>query len=137
MRSDGEGRGRPVVEVASEDAGPRKWIMDIAAGEGHLPLVEWLHVNVPTDSTAAAMDCAAENGRLEVVEFLHGNRSEGCTERALNGAVENGHVSVTRFLFETKGVSTVAGDGLCKAAEKGYLEVIKMALDWDAFVRED
>ena len=50
--------------------------------------------------TTHAMDLAAKNGHLEVVRFLHENRREGCTIYAVNRAAENGHLEVVRFLHE-------------------------------------
>jgi ankyrin repeat protein len=43
--------------------------MDLAAMNGHLETLKWLHQNGKT-CTTQAMDSAAKNGHLEVVKFL-------------------------------------------------------------------
>eukprot|EP00122_Pirum_gemmata_P019720 Pgem_evm1s18451 len=44
------------------------------------------------------MDMAATNGYLDIVKFLHFNRKEGCTRLAFDGAARNGHLEIVRFL---------------------------------------
>jgi len=58
-----------------------EWI-NMAAEEGQLRIVKWLHEN-GFRGTARAMDSAALNGHLQVVIWLHENRPEGCSHRAL------------------------------------------------------
>ena len=53
--------------------------MDIAAAEGDLNVVEYMHTHRHEGCTTKAMDYASRNGHLNVVKFLHENRSEGCT----------------------------------------------------------
>ncbi|RHY97937.1 hypothetical protein DYB37_009071 [Aphanomyces astaci] len=48
--------------------------------------------------TRRAMDMAAKNGHLAVVQFLHEHRREGCTEFALHSAAQNGHLGTVKFL---------------------------------------
>ncbi|GMF80442.1 unnamed protein product [Phytophthora fragariaefolia] len=74
--------------------------MDIAAGEGHLEVVKWLHNNRSEGCTFQAIDRAASNGHLEVVQWLHSNRSEGCSSDALYRAAEHGHFDVVKWLYE-------------------------------------
>ena len=50
--------------------------------------------------SASNMDVAAENGQLEVVKWLHENRTEGCTEKAMGWAAYNGHLEVVKWLYE-------------------------------------
>ncbi len=45
-----------------------------------------------------AMVMAAANGHLEVVKWLHINRKEGCYEIALRRAAANGHLDVVEWL---------------------------------------
>jgi Ankyrin repeats (many copies) len=60
--------------------------IDVAAENGHLRVVEWLHVNRTEGCTTCAMDWAARNGHLAVVQWLHENRTEGCTTYAMDWA---------------------------------------------------
>ena len=53
-----------------------------------------LHENRSEGCTKYAMNLAAGNGHLHVVQWLHKNRTEGCTEDAMNLASENGHLHV-------------------------------------------
>ncbi|KDO28668.1 hypothetical protein SPRG_06522 [Saprolegnia parasitica CBS 223.65] len=97
--------------------------LDNVAARGFLPLVRSLHARGVACSTSA-MDAAASNGHVDVVEFLHVNRTEGCTTKALNGAISNGHLDVARFLIEnrTEGASI---NILNTAAGNGHLHVVE------------
>eukprot|EP00122_Pirum_gemmata_P015755 Pgem_evm1s14734 len=44
------------------------------------------------------MDLAARNGFIETVKFLHLNRQEGATTEAFDEAAKNGHLKVCSFL---------------------------------------
>ncbi|OWY93837.1 hypothetical protein PHMEG_00036612 [Phytophthora megakarya] len=71
--------------------------MDDASTNGHLEVVQWLHIHEKAKCTIDAMkraamyegftidalDDAACNGHLEVVRWLHDNRNEGCSGRAI------------------------------------------------------
>ena len=48
------------------------------------------------------MDGAAINGHLHVVEWLHLNRQEGCDYKAFEGANLNGHKDVKAYLKENQ-----------------------------------
>ena len=60
--------------------GFRYWsvYMDIAAAEGDLNVVEYMHTHRHEGCTTWAMEEASRNGYLDVVKFLHENRIEGC-----------------------------------------------------------
>ena len=75
-------------------------VMNAAAANGHLDVIEWLHNNCTDGCTKSAMDGAAENGHLDVIEWLYENRTEGCSTNALHGAAENGHLDVVEWLCE-------------------------------------
>ena len=68
---------------------------DIAASNGYLNLIKKKEY---ISFTINAMNFAAKNGHLEVVEWLHLNRKEGCTVYAMDQAAENGHLEVVRWL---------------------------------------
>ncbi len=72
--------------------------MDVAAENGHLHVVRWLHDNWTKGCSVLAMNSAAENGHLPVVRWLHDNRHEGCSKDAMNLATINGHLDVVRWL---------------------------------------
>lgn len=69
--------------------------MALAAAQGHLEMVAYLHRSREEGTTTEALDSAATSGHLEVVKFLHENRREGCTTRAVNGAASNNHLHVS------------------------------------------
>jgi hypothetical protein len=48
------------------------------------------------------MDMAAENGHLETLIWLHKNRTEGCSIGAINMATQNKHIKVANWLNENK-----------------------------------
>lgn len=69
---------------------------------------------IRVDCTSMAMDLAAVNGHVDVVRFLHDHRNEGCTFRALQGAAARGYVSVVAFLLANRPLE--CGDELAMAA---------------------
>ncbi|KDO28578.1 hypothetical protein SPRG_06434 [Saprolegnia parasitica CBS 223.65] len=98
-------------------------VLDDVASRDFLPLVRSLHERGLECSTAA-MDLAAANGHLDVVMFLHVQRTEGCTVEALDGAIRSGHLDVVRFLLEhrTEGASPNILD---EAAANGHVDVVQ------------
>ncbi|CAK4129395.1 unnamed protein product [Aphanomyces euteiches] len=97
--------------------------LDIAAQEGHLAMVKYLHER-DFMCSEDAMDHAAQGGHLDVVQFLHEHRTEGCTEYAMDAAAERGHLEVVRWLHEHRdeGCST---DAMTYAARNGHLDVVR------------
>ncbi|KAJ3399043.1 hypothetical protein HDV05_002096 [Chytridiales sp. JEL 0842] len=77
--------------------------MDIAARDGHLDIVKFLHENRDEGCSSYAMDTAAMNDELEVLKFLHENRDEGCTPDALSYSAASGYLDVVKFLVEVRG----------------------------------
>jgi hypothetical protein len=98
--------------------------MDLAAGNGCLEVVKWLHQNRTEGCTEWAMSCAAQTGYLELVKWLHNNRNEGCNIWAMNSAARTGCLEVIQWLHQnrTEGCTTYA---ICWAAGDNYLEVVK------------
>ena len=108
----------------------RKWshdnMMDDAAAQGDLELVQWLHDKEVRKEgcTSGAMGRAAENGHLEVVKWLHNNRAEGCSYGTIDRVARNGHLRIVRWLREHRkeGYTTDAMDW---AAKNGHLNILK------------
>ncbi|KAE8898523.1 hypothetical protein PF006_g27383 [Phytophthora fragariae] len=100
--------------------------MNLAAANGNLELVQWLHeVRHEASSSAAAkaarggyldvlkwmdkhslckhqgvpVEDAAAGGHLKVVKWLHNKRSEGCTMDAAVNASRNEHVEILQWFF--------------------------------------
>ncbi|KAJ0412050.1 hypothetical protein ATCC90586_004596 [Pythium insidiosum] len=98
--------------------------LDLAATNGHLEMVRYLHETRSEGGSVAAMDGAARHGHLHVVEFLHAHRDEGCTTAAMDQAAANGHLAVVRFLHEQRqeGCTTAA---MNLAAKHGHLDVVR------------
>eukprot|EP00644_Phytophthora_capsici_P012069 jgi/Phyca11/106581/e_gw1.12.162.1 len=98
--------------------------MDTAAANGHLDIVKWLHDNCNQDCTVDAMDNAAGNGFFHVVQWLHENRTEGCTTFAMNEAASIGKLEIVKWLHfnRPEGCTTKAMDS---AAGNGHLDVVK------------
>jgi len=80
--------------------GCTKYAMNVAAAKGYLKIIKWLHKNRTEGCTTDAMDQAACYGHLKVVKWLHYNRNEGCTKCAMDYAVENGHLKVIKWLYK-------------------------------------
>ncbi|OWY93471.1 hypothetical protein PHMEG_00037128 [Phytophthora megakarya] len=97
--------------------------MDIAAANGHLAVVKWLHFNRPEGCTIAAMNKAASHGHIDVVQWLHSNRTEGCTTKAMDKAASNNHLEVLEWLHanRSEGCTKVAIE---EALGSGYLQVV-------------
>ncbi|OWY99947.1 hypothetical protein PHMEG_00028966 [Phytophthora megakarya] len=98
--------------------------IDVAATDGHLSVVKWLHENRSDGCTYRAMNNSAGNGHLGVVKWLNANRSEGCTTRAMDKAAGNGNLEVVKWLHENRseGCSTKAMD---LAAANGHLKILE------------
>ncbi|EGG16152.1 hypothetical protein DFA_09177 [Cavenderia fasciculata] len=57
---------------------------------------------IPRICSMAAMNISAKNGHLPIVEYLHLNRTEGCNFLAFNGAALNGHLNVLEYLVNNR-----------------------------------
>lgn len=98
--------------------------MDGAAANGYLFVVEWMHQNRSEGCTSNAMDAAAAANHLEIVQWLHHNRSEGCTHKAIDVAATHGHLNMVQWLHKNRleGCTKKAMEG---AARNGHLEMIR------------
>lgn len=81
----------------------RSAILRLAAAEGRLYVLQWLHDSKESLKWSPdIMDTAARFGHLNVVKWLHENRKEGCTTEAVDGAVRNGKYDVVQWLLENR-----------------------------------
>lgn len=78
--------------------------MDLAAGNGHLGVVKWLHETSSRTErcTTDAMDYAIENGHIDVVKWLHENRSEGYTMDGITKAIQSGRIDTVTWLMSSQ-----------------------------------
>ncbi|KAG7379294.1 hypothetical protein PHYPSEUDO_008748 [Phytophthora pseudosyringae] len=122
--------------------------MNLAAANGNLELVQWLHqVRHEASSSAAAkaakggfldvlkwmdkhslcklqgvpVEGAAAGGHLKVVKWLHKSGVGIATPRALDAAAANGHLEVWLHKNRSEGCTTAAMD---QAAAGGHFEVL-------------
>lgn len=95
--------------------------MDLAAGNGHLGVVQFLH-EIGKECTTDALDAAAAEGHVEIVEFLLDVGTTGCTTWAMDDAAAEGHLDIVKILHATGKQCTVrAVDG---AAMNGFLDMV-------------
>ncbi|EGG21834.1 hypothetical protein DFA_01720 [Cavenderia fasciculata] len=79
-----------------------------------------------------AMGVAARNGHLDIVKFLHYNRTEGCVVDGLSLAARGGHLDIVKFLLLNR--SDVSKyDVLTSAARSGNLELVKFLHEYNQF----
>lgn len=107
--------------------------MDVAAIHGHLDVVKWLHHHCHLGCSTDAMDGAASEGHLNVLRWLDLHRSEGCTVNAMNGAAQRGHAEIFWWLFD----HTDAGytkQGIVAATLNGHVAFLKQFHDRGLFI---
>jgi hypothetical protein len=107
-------------------------VMEWAAGEGHLALVEWLEGNACPFDDRRLCDIAAEGGHLEVLRWA---KEQGCpwNEQTCTAAAEGGHLEVLSWAREQ---GCHWHEWTCAyAARGGHLEVLRWAIEqgcpWD------
>lgn len=70
---------------------------------GHLDIVQWAHEHTITGCTTHhAMDIAAYKGHLDIVQWRHANCRGCCTTWAITYAAIHGHIDVVRWLYENR-----------------------------------
>ncbi|EFA78479.1 cell division cycle protein 45 [Heterostelium album PN500] len=65
-------------------------LLDAVVGKCSLEVVQYLSPKISV-SSPAVMDLAAADGNLAIVQWLHQNRTEGCTNKSIQEAVVRGH----------------------------------------------
>lgn len=102
--------------------------MNEAAAFGQLHVVQWLHENRTEGCTENAMDMAAGLGDLTMIRWLHENRTEGCTEQAIDRAIENGTLEILRWLHDNRTEIECSDECLVAAADGGSLDIVRWLL---------
>ena len=96
--------------------------IDLAAAEGHLEIVKYLHETVGAKYTHNAIDLAAAYGYLEVVKYLHRIGAK-YTIFAMKEAARNGHLNVVKYLDSIGAEYTT--NAMNWAAKYGHLDVVE------------
>lgn len=115
-------------------------ILDLAASQGHLELVEYLLEKGADINKDDIMSCAASSGNLKLVLFLLGKglSAKGKKGVPIIAASKIGHIPMIELLLqhgvevdqENKDGSTA----LITACEQDHIEVVKFLLSAGAFV---
>ncbi|KAG2802331.1 hypothetical protein PC116_g23615 [Phytophthora cactorum] len=109
------------------------WALRLAAYNGELQKIKWLHDHGFRGFTCTTADDAACAGHTNLLSFLLEHRREGCSSRALDQAAAHGHIEVVRYLFsfihgrndaERHRVIAKASFAMTKAALCGHAEVV-------------
>jgi hypothetical protein len=118
------------AEKESEDHNALQTALHAAAGNGHLPVVEWLHAQ-GADISAwhdHVMRLAVTNARLPILEWLHSQGADFTTFHGdpLRSAARCGHLPVIEWLHD-HGVDIRAhnNEAVRMAALNGHLHVVK------------
>ncbi|KAF0683660.1 Aste57867_24305 [Aphanomyces stellatus] len=101
-------------------------LMDGAAANGHLDVVQWLHANRTEGYTYKAVVSAATFGHLHVLAYLH-RQDDGriaAVHRLLPTIVQNGHLAVAEYVVEHKLVH-MQSCTLAIAMASGRLDVLQ------------
>ncbi|EFA83701.1 hypothetical protein PPL_02768 [Heterostelium album PN500] len=99
--------------------------LEIAAANNHLDIVKSLDMYAGSQT---AMNLAAENGHLETVIYLHNHRKEGCNHLAMDRALQNGCMDVVRFLHDNR-TEGCTPTGIDKSLSYGQTAAIKFVVE--------
>jgi len=110
------------------EGGASKQAMDDAAGEGHLQVVEWLHANREEGCSKKAMGNAALAEKFDVCDWLHRNRKEGCEFMFLDKAAAANSMACMRWMYEVK-QQRCTKKAMDSAAAHGNLEMVEYLHD--------
>ncbi|CAK4207144.1 unnamed protein product [Aphanomyces euteiches] len=99
--------------------------MDVAARDGHLDIIHFLHYNRTEGCTRQAMNLAARFNHMEIVAFLQEHRTEGCTSDGLIWAASHGHVDMVELLLTRYGDTISTPHAMDSACQHGWLNVVE------------
>jgi len=74
---------------------------ELAAGNGHLEVLKYLHEEVKARWGSETASYADENGHLHILEYLVERKFDEYDEDACMIAAENGHLDCLKYLHET------------------------------------
>ncbi|TYZ62762.1 hypothetical protein PybrP1_004161 [[Pythium] brassicae (nom. inval.)] len=112
------------LAVPQQSAAENALVMDFAARNGHLEILQWLHATERLSGCSTrSMDDAAKNGHLAIVQWLHEHRSEGCTTKAMDYAAKHGHLDVVQWLHAHRAEGCTA-KAMDLSAQNGFLDVL-------------
>ena len=105
-----------------------EWACVLAAKNGHLEILKYLHeeVKAPWDSWTA--DWAAERGHLHILEYLVERKYDQYSVYACTVAAENGHLDCLKYLHETA-KAPWDSDAVRYAHKKNHTECVQYLLD--------
>lgn len=87
--------------------------MNLAATNGHLDIVQYLHEN--------QWDGAVLTRHISVIQFLHAHHLEGCSSQAMVDAVKNAQFQTLQLLCEHCGIAS--------SVELGLVDYVKLLYD--------
>ncbi|KAH9115560.1 hypothetical protein AeMF1_010437 [Aphanomyces euteiches] len=104
-------------------------LIDWAASAGRLDMVEYIYqaTNGSMTTTTSAMDMAATNGHLNVLQWLHTHRQGRCTVAAVRGAAANGHLDVLAW-FASVGIHSISSwwiEAMTAARSNGHTTIVQ------------
>ena len=109
--------------------------MSVAAAQGHLSVVQWLHEQgVPLPDACLATHFSAMHGHLAMVQWLHEQGAplfvtDNFGNQPIHCAALHGHLAVVQWLHEQGMPLTVAGyqgrQPIHCAARRGHLAVVQ------------
>ncbi|KAF0683927.1 Aste57867_24008 [Aphanomyces stellatus] len=98
--------------------------LDVAATNGHLDIVRWLHTH-GAQCTMYALANALQGHHFNVTRFLVVNRTEGCTAAMLlEWIVGQGDVDIAHFLHEYYPVLQWTASQMDDVAARGHLALL-------------
>ncbi|TMW58647.1 hypothetical protein Poli38472_010206 [Pythium oligandrum] len=101
-------------------------MIEVAAGNGHFEVVQWLFRHYPHSFEMEAVEHAASGGHIDIVRFLLDHTPLQITDETLWNAIGNNRLSVVKFLLENCGSSLNHDSAIMdEAAEKGYYDMVK------------
>eukprot|EP00842_Homolaphlyctis_polyrhiza_P005983 jgi/Hompol1/6386/HPOL_000770-RA len=98
--------------------------MELAAINGNIDTMDWMHQRGIGGCTSNAMDHAASHGDLRIVTWLHETCGESGTFNAVDRAACSGHLEVIKYLHSKCGLVCTL-EGLLSSARFGHFETFK------------
>lgn len=100
-------------------------LIDMAAEEGQLDMIIWIHQNesqIPC--LKSAMESAIRHGHLNIVEWFYKHRMPNCEYKWINIAAKHGHLDILMVLNEKAYFNDADAHAMNDAAGLGYLDVV-------------